>query len=235
MMRDKVVGVIGGMGPLATEVFYDYVIKNTCAEKDQDHIDMIILSHASMPDRTEAIKSGNLDPLFEEMKKDFRLLESAGVKLAVITCNTAHVLYDRITELTDIPVLNMPVETAAYIRKKFGEGAKVGIMATDGTVKTGIYHKAVSGMGMIPADVSEETQKRVMNIIYGCVKQGKEVSMDDVKAAENDLSDCSCIILGCTELSAVADKVFTDDKFIDPMKIAARIAVEAGGGVLTDE
>ena len=134
-MKNKVLGVIGGMGPLATDVFYRNIIEFTDAECDQDHIDMVILSHASMPDRTEAIEKGDLSELLAEMKKDFRILEDAGATLAVITCNTAHVLYRQISELTKIPVMHMPLKTAKYIRKKYGKGAKVGILATDGTIK----------------------------------------------------------------------------------------------------
>lgn len=233
-MKDKVLGVIGGMGPLATDIFYRDVIELTEAECDQDHIDMVILSHASMPDRTSAIEEGDLTGLLAEMKKDFQILEAAGATLAVITCNTAHVVYRQISELTDMPVLHMPLETAKYIRERYGEGAKAGILATDGTVKREIYHSVMREQGLVPVDVSEECQKRVMNIIYGCVKKGLPPDMSDVEAAVNQLAECSCIVLGCTELSAVADEVFTDDRFIDPMKIAARIAIPAAGGKLRD-
>lgn len=234
-MKNKVLGVIGGMGPLATDVFYRNIIAFTDAECDQDHIDMVILSHASMPDRTEAIEKGDLSELLAEMKKDFRILEDAGATLAVITCNTAHVLYRQISELTKIPVMHMPLETAKYIRKKYGKGAKVGILATDGTIKQGIYHSVIRELGLVPVDVSEECQKRVMNIIYGCVKKGLPADMSDVEAAVKQLDECSCIVLGCTELSAVSDEVFADDRFIDPMKIAARIAIPAAGGKLRDD
>lgn len=234
-MRDKILGVIGGMGPLASDIFYKDIIENTKAEKDQDHIDMIILNHASMPDRTEAIKSGHLDDIFRELEDDFRILKAAGATVAAFTCNTVHVLYDRISKMTDIPVLNMPDEAAAFAAKEFGSGARIGILATDGSRESGVYHKALEKYDLIPVDVSEENQKRVMNMIYECVKKGNPINEEDVAVVTGELSDCSCVILGCTELSAVREETFSSNWYIDPMEITARSAIKAVGGRIVED
>ena len=100
------------MGPLADRCFfYKYVIENTRAECDQDHIDMVRLSHASMIDRTKAIFEGRLDVLFSELKNGLGILERAGAEYAIIPCNTCHALLDQIKQLSHIEIINMIEET----------------------------------------------------------------------------------------------------------------------------
>ena len=90
----KKLGVIGGMGPEATAYFYEEVIRHTRAGCDQEHLDMTILSHASMPDRTKAIQTGQSRELLEAMKEDVRILEAAGATNIANPCNTSHYFYD---------------------------------------------------------------------------------------------------------------------------------------------
>lgn len=115
--EDKILGIVGGMGPLATQLFYRMLIGMTDAEKDQDHLDMIILNHASMPDRTEAIKTGNIEILFAELLKDVKKLEGDGVSAIAIPCNTSHMVIDRLQAEVSIPIINMIRETVRYIKK----------------------------------------------------------------------------------------------------------------------
>ena len=138
----KILGVIGGMGPEATAYFYEEVIAHTKALKDQDHINMVILNCASMPDRTEAITSGKYDELLASMKNEIEKLEKCGAGNIAIPCNTSHFFLERIQARTDIPVINMIKETARYIAEGEIKVRKVGILATDGAVKTGLYQKA---------------------------------------------------------------------------------------------
>ena len=86
----KKLGVIGGMGPEATSFYYARVIARTKAESDQEHINMIILSHATMPDRTQAILTGNKLPFLKAITQDARDLEMLGVENIAIPCNTSH-------------------------------------------------------------------------------------------------------------------------------------------------
>ena len=233
-MRDKVLGVIGGMGPLATDVFYKYVIENTQAECDQDHIDMVILSHASMLDRTRAIFEGKLDILFAELKNDLGILERAGAEYAIIPCNTCHVLLDQIKQLSHIEIINMIEETAKAVFEQFGRDARVGIMATDGTIKMRMYHDAILKYDMVPVELSEEMQKLNMSIIYDGVKSGKKINIEDFHKIEAELvkRKCCCAILGCTELSVVKDQYRLSDFFVDPMEIVARKVIPLCGGKL---
>ena len=103
----KKLGVIGGMGPEATSFYYARVIARTKAESDQEHINMIILSHATMPDRTQAILTGNKLPFLKAITQDARDLEMLGVENIAIPCNTSHYFLEDIQKSTSVPIINM--------------------------------------------------------------------------------------------------------------------------------
>ena len=100
------IGIIGGMGPMASQLFYKMVTEHTVAEKDQDHINLVILSDASMPDRTGAILAGEYDGPYNQMLEDAQILEKLGCKGIAITCNTAHFFADMIADKIGIPFAN---------------------------------------------------------------------------------------------------------------------------------
>lgn len=109
-------GVVGGLGPFASSYFYDLVINKTNALKDQDHIDMIILNHASIPDRTSYILGNSKESPLEYLKSDVKLLENIGAKYILITCNTAHYFYNELQSITSVPILNMIEDTVIYVK-----------------------------------------------------------------------------------------------------------------------
>lgn len=231
-MDGKFLGVIGGMGPLATDVFYRMVIDNTKAERDQDHIDMMILSHSSMPDRTAAIKSGMTADVIDKLRGDAVFLEKAGARCIVIPCNTSHSFLPEIESAVSIPVINMISEAAkAAADRCGGPGAKVGVMGTDGTVKMGLYQKALKAEGLDPVIPSEENQKRVMGIIYDGVKAGRPVDPLDFEKIEAEFisKGCDCAVLGCTELSSYRVIEGLSEYFVDAMEAAARAAIAECG------
>ena len=112
----KKLGVIGGMGPEATNFFYARLIARTKAESDQEHIDTVILSHATMPDRTKAILTGEKDELIKAITEDARNLELLGVSNIAIPCNTSHYFYDEVQAATKVPVIHMIEECVRYIK-----------------------------------------------------------------------------------------------------------------------
>lgn len=228
-MKDnqKVLGVIGGMGPLATQLFYKMVIEHTDAHSDQEHINMVILNHATMPDRTAAILEGKLDDLLARLKEDADVLEKSGADYIAIPCNTSHVLIEKLQEETSLPVINMIQVTAKKIRGKYGEGARVGVMGTDGTIKTGLYQKACQACGLIPVIPVPENQKLVMKIIYDGIKDGGVIDYDDFEAVETQLRDegCDCVIMACTELSCFKEQFQLSDYFVDAMEEMAKEAI----------
>ena len=159
-------GVIGGMGPMATQVLYKEIIERTDVKCDQEHIDMIILSHASMPDRTAAIKSGNTHEVFANLLADAKMLENNGVDAIAIPCNTSHFFWKPLQAEIEVPIINMVRCTVERIKKENPSIKKVGLLATDGTVYTGIYNKECEKLGIECVAPEEDIQKIVMDIIY---------------------------------------------------------------------
>lgn len=166
----KKLGVIGGMGPEATNFFYARLIARTKARCDQEHIDTIILSHATMPDRTQAILTGEKDKLISAITEDARNLERLGVSNIAIPCNTSHYFYDDIQAATKVPVIHMVEESIRYVKEKWPDTKKIGIMGTDGTIRAGTYHRACERYGITAVTPGMERQKDVMSLIYDDIK-----------------------------------------------------------------
>ena len=238
-MKDngKVLGVIGGMGPLATQLFYKMVIENTQAHKDQEHINMVILNHATMPDRTRAILDGKLDELLHKLQEDAEFLQNSGADYIAIPCNTSHVLIEELQQKIHIPIINMIRVTAERIHKRYGKGAKVGIMGTDGTIKMGLYSQVCCELGLIPVIPSPENQKRVMKLIYEGIKDGGPIDYMDFENVEQQFRDeeCDCVIMACTELSCFKEQYQLSDYFVDAMEELARESILLCGKQLKEE
>ncbi len=227
-------GVIGGMGPLATQLLYKRIIENTDANCDQDHMDMIILSHASIPDRTAAIKSGETKKVFDILLKDAKMLENNGVQAIAIPCNTSHYFYTELQDKINIPIINMVKKTCENIKKKNPGVKKVGLLATDGTVYTGIYAKECENLGIECLNPREDIQKIVMDIIYNQIKMGKPGNMEDFKIIDEYLKEegCEAGILACTELSCFAENHGLCDYYTDALNVLCEVSIIMCGGKL---
>ena len=227
---EKTLGVIGGMGPMASQLFYRMIIEHTKAEKDQDHIRMIILSDSKMPDRTGAILKKETDEVAEQLLRDALFLQNADCDYICVTCNTAHYFVDMISPEVVTPFIHMIKETAKEMSERF-PGGKIGIMATTGTILTEIYQNTLKEHGLDPYVPGSTVQELVMHEIYECIKAGKpydsaawDLITDDFRQA-----GCSNVILACTELSVIKSDENLGDWFTDPMLIMARRAIEACG------
>ncbi len=230
-------GIIGGMGPEATVMMYDWITRFTDAKRDQDHLDIIIYSHASMPDRTNAINSGRGDEVAGLLSEDAKMLQRCGAGAIAIPCNTSHSFIDTIQSSVDIPVINMIRETARYIGESRPWVKKVGILATDGTLKTGLYRCALEDMGLEPFEPDENTQKTVMHIIYDQIKAGDKGSREDFAKIDHFLkkNGCDAAVLGCTELSVFRANHELDSFYVDAMEILVKRCITLCGGKLKAE
>ena len=227
----KKLGIIGGMGPMASQLFYKMVTEHTKAEKDQDHLEIVLLSDSAMPDRTGAILSGEYDEVRKKLAEDAEILSKTGCGCIAVTCNTAHFFVDMVKDESAIPFIHMIRETSKEMASKF-PGGKIGIMATDGTIKTKLYQNILSEYGLEPFTPSEDVQKLVMHEIYDCIKAGLRYDEDAFGKIEMEFRNAGCdsVLLACTELSVIKSDESLDDWYVDPMLVLAKRAIEFCGG-----
>lgn len=231
-MEQKRLGIIGGMGSKATAVFMDMLVEHTEAKRDQDHLDMVILNHASLPDRTEVIRSNEGERFLNEVEKDIRLLEYAQVANIAIPCNTSHFFHAQMQAMTNIPIIHIVEETFKEICTRLEPGSRVGVLATNGTMQSGIYRDACVKYGMEYYSLSDDLQQRVMDIIYLDVKRDNNVSPQKLEALINELVDlahCQCIIIACTELSCISIGDKTRPFCVDAMDVLVKRSIELSG------
>ena len=218
-MKKGKLGVIGGMGPQATLLFYQKLIDHTAAQTDQDHLPTLILSDSEMPDRTATLLSGDTTPVAQRLLADAQTLEAWGASAIAITCNTAHAFLPLFEKKLIVPVVNM-VSGAADTLKDLG-CKRVGLLATDGTLHTGLYHKALEERGIEVLTPDPEGQKKVMELIYDQIKAGERGEEPTFAAAAEPLraKGCDRILLACTELSAYKDWHSLDGFYVDAMDV----------------
>ena len=227
-MSEKILGILGGLGPLATVYFMDMIVKMTEAKKDQDHISMIVLNHAAIPDRTEYILDATKPNPLPMMIEDAKKLQAAGSDYVVMPCNTAHFFYEQIQNNLDIPMLNIIEETVRYAKEKKNV-KKLGILATKGTVSAGSYQRMCEKYDIEWSVPSLYNEQSLMNIIYNQVKAGKEINITEfLKIVEEMKADgCDAVTLGCTELSVInKDFALCRDDIIDSLEVLAIRSIE---------
>ena len=169
----KLLGVLGGLGPMSTVYFCELLTSHTLAHADNEHIDMLISSRATTPDRTAYILGRSAcDPL-PVMKEDAQRLERAGVDLLVIPCHTAHYFYEGLQSALTVPMLNIIDETVDML-VRMGIGC-FGLLATEGTVLSGAYARSCQRYGLQCLTPNNEEQAVISSIIYHDIKQNRPV------------------------------------------------------------
>ena len=222
-------GILGGMGPQASQTFYQFVLDRTDAARDQDHVPTLILSDTTIPDRTSAILSGRTEEVAKHLLDDARLLENCGCTVLAIPCNTSHYFVDDLQKEIGVPILHMIREAAAAV---YAQGKRrPGILGTDGTIRTGLYQKEFAALGLEAVAPDPDTQKLVMSIIYDEIKQGEKGSRDKFAHIDKAIrrAGCDCAILACTELSVFSTYHPLPPFYIDAMMVLAEQAVTACG------
>ena len=223
-------GIIGGMGPMASAVFYDMISSKTDASCDQENLNLILLSHAGMPDRTRAILSkdeAQIEEVRSKLLADAIFLQNAGCTAIAVTCNTAHYFVNMIEGELDIPFIHLIRETAEAVASKFG-AKKVAVLATDGTIETRLYQDELSKRGVIAFTPKAEVQALVMHEIYECIKSGKPADEEIWQKIEEYVKaeGCEAAVLACTELSVVRKELSLGSFYFDPMDIMAESCLD---------
>lgn len=203
--------IIGGMGPLASCEFNRRIIEKSPANSDQEHIETLLISDNLMPDRTQAILSGDDAELLKRFESHFKLGESWGADFFAIPCNTSHYFMKNFNEMTDKKILNM-VDLAVK-----DAGDNICVLATNGTYKTGIYRKAIKDANKNLVELTEDEKNLSMKTIYD-IKSGVIPDIDNFKEfkamIDEKLKSGAKILLACTELSLIK---FDNKNIIDAM------------------
>ncbi|MCR5196786.1 MAG: amino acid racemase [Pseudobutyrivibrio sp.] len=230
----KKLGIIGGLGPMATAYFMRRIIDMTDAKTDQENIEMIVYNCPSIPDRTGYILGKSKESPLPKMVEIANNLERQNIDYIAMPCITAHYFHDQLTDSVYVPISNGIKESAEYLKK---EGInRVGIMATDGTAQMHLFDSVFKDYNIECVYPDSESQKLIMSIIYDDVKAGKPASMDNFYSVKKQLMEAGAqiIILGCTELSIVKRDNDIGPNVLDIIDVLAQDCVKKCA-VLRDE
>lgn len=221
-------GILGGMGPAATVVFYEQLTVLTGASNDQQHLHVIIDSFPQIPDRTDFLLGKGEDPR-PAMILGLERLRAAGCAFAVIPCNTANVFRVELAENTGLEVVDwIGIATAAATE---GGHTRVGILATSGTLASGVYQEALEGAGAMAIVPTPGEQDVVMSTIHA-VKAGNRTGSgrDDLGLVAANLvgRGAQSLLLACTELplDAPVDDPIWGGIAVDPSTVVARAVIQ---------
>lgn len=202
--------ILGGMGTMATESFVHILNQRTVAHSDQDYLNYIVMNHATVPDRTAYILQQSTEDPLPALLDDVKSISPLKPDFFVLTCNTAHYFYDQLQKATTVPIIHMPRLAARKAAQLCQDkvNPKVMILATKGTVDSGVYAKEMAAYPEIEMVVPDtDLQEEVMSLIYDDIKARDNLNEDKFKdILEKALSKADVAILGCTELSLMQEK-----------------------------
>ena len=200
--NDRVLGVLGGMGPLASAQFMLRLTLLTPATRDQEHIPTILWSDPRVPDRTKGKLSGGDDPL-PWLLRGINGLRQAGCGAIAIPCNTAHGWFEPMVEAAGVPILHI-VDAAATDLRRLGVGrGTIGLMGTQATLNMRLYQERLSGQGWDCMTPNQDQMDRLVTPAIALVKANRVAeAFAPLAEVVNDLAarGASAVVLGCTEI-----------------------------------
>ena len=225
-MNRKTVGILGGMGPHSTVRLFERIVDKTPAEREQDHLRILIDNRPQIPDRTAFILGKGPSPV-PMLQESAQLLEQWGAELIAIPCNTAHFFWEDVQAVVQIPVLNMIELVAGTVSEV--AGGRVLLLATTGTVRSGLYQRYLPADQLILPD--EEIQQSVMDIIYGPegVKQRGPLPVHEeeleIIIQKFRVKQPTAVIAGCTEIELALGETAAGLLVIKPLEVLATAVV----------
>ncbi len=228
---EKIVGIIGGMGPEATVDLMQRIIELTPARDDIDHIRCIVDNNPKIPSRVRAIIRGDGESPAPCLSDMAHRLESWGADFLAIPCNTAHHYYDAVADAVNIPVINMIESVVHHVKTDFPDCKKIGLLASTAVLMTGLYEKGFEKEKAGVIYPSSGDQKSLMDIIM-TVKAGKFVDRTKQRYQEVikhlEAQDVDLLIIACTELGVISKPL--PQKMIDAIDILAKEIVRTAIG-----
>lgn len=231
-MGGQVLGVLGGMGPLASAQFMLRLTLLTPADRDQDHIPAVLWSDPRVPDRTAARLDGGEDPL-PHLLRGIAGLEAAGCGAIAIPCNTAHGWFAQMQAATRLPILHIVHAAVAELRAQGIAGGQVGVMGTAGTLAMGLYQEQLAASGYGCLQPSPEEMVRQVSPAIALVKANRVAEAHGPLvevAAALVRRGARAVVLGCTEIPlGVAAGPRPAFPVVDTIDALARAAIRWAG------
>jgi aspartate racemase len=227
-MPNRVIGIMGGMGPEATVDFFREIIRLTPAKKDQDHIPVVIYSNPKTPERTQAILHGGEDPT-PYLIESALILERAGAGILAVPCNTAHYFLPRVRPKVGIPILDMIEETFLSARAQIGNVRAVGLLATSGTIQSGVYRDVFARHGvevLVPQAADQERlQQAIHKVKADSYDRARQDTFEKIGATLVE-AGARAVILGCTEIPLAFDAERVSYSVVNSTRVLAQAAVD---------
>lgn len=222
------IGILGGMGPLATVDLMGKIVQATPASRDQEHIPVVVVSDPRVPDRTAALLEGGDDPV-PWLVRGARLLESMEANFIIIPCNTAHAFLEQVQPHIRTPILSMIGAASDAIYREFPGIRRVGLLATSGTIQSGIYQEALRSHGITTLIPTLDTQQNMVMQAIQQVKAGSTATetRDLLARAGRELVDdgAEVLLAACTEIPVVLTPDSVPVPLVDATDVLARQAV----------
>lgn len=214
---------------MATAYYLELVIRMTEAACDQEHPEIIVMNIPSIPDRTAYILGKSKDNPLPSMIELGRQMKALGATVLATPCVTAHYFHEKIQDGTGLPMIHAINSTAQTLA--MAGIRRVGLMATDGTVQSGIFQRGVEACGMQLILPSAPAQRGVMTLIYDQIKAGKKPDLELFSTIRDDLrrSGAQVVVLGCTELSLLKKEQDLGEGILDALEVLAKESVIACG------
>ncbi|WP_336921445.1 aspartate/glutamate racemase family protein [Aquipuribacter sp. SD81] len=236
-MTRRLVGVVGGVGPLATAYFLDRVVRLTDAATDQEHVDLVVHQRASTPDRTAFLLGRSAEDPGPVLAASAADLVRLGARAVVLPCNTAEPFLPQVRAAAGVEVVGIVHATVREVVATVPDVRRVGVLATDGTVAARTYHDELEAAGLEAVVPSAADQRTVMSVIYEQVKANRPVDVPALAAVADRLGDrgAQCVVLGCTELSVVSAPVAGTARVrvVDSVDALARATISLAGARTT--
>jgi aspartate racemase len=226
--KQKIIGVLGGMGPDATVDFMAKIIALTPADKDQDHLHMLVDHNPTVPNRQTFILGGDEDP-GPAMAAMARRLEDAGADFLVIPCNTAYAFQESILDMVSIPLISIIDESIEAIGEKAPGAKAVGLLATNGCLQAGVYQSAIAAKDLVAVLPKDDELEQLMTLVNGIKAghKGRDVSASMRKLAQALVDrGAAAIIAGCTEIPLVLDNSMLEVPLISSTDVLAQRTVQ---------
>ena len=222
--EDKVIGVIGGLGPAATMDFCNRIIRLTPTRCEQDHLRLLIDNNPKAPDRNLALAGKGLSPL-SMFVQSAHFLQQGGADFLVMPCNTAHAFAEQITSSVTIPLVNIVDETVLALAQ---DVKKVGVLAADGCLAADLYQRRLRRAGLDFICLDRAAQADFMGLIYQIKQCGVDAATRCRMQALSQMlqnNGADVVIAGCTEVPLALDESGLSVPLIDSTEILARRAV----------